>query len=106
MIDSENRQLEKVSKEIKNAIYGGCVMAVVNSLFGPVISFVLGWVGGSILNWCVGGWVVSALNTLFDTTRFSQSMVPALFAVLTMFLGYLKVYQYNTSDSNKSSSTN
>ena len=56
----------------------------------PVIIFGAGWFGGWILMKIVGGAVVTGLNTLFGTTRFTPDLIPVVCGALAVVGSFFK----------------
>lgn len=53
-------------------------------ILSPALIFGAGWFGGWILMKIVGGAVVTGLNTLFGTTRFTPDLIPVVCGVLAV----------------------
>ena len=56
----------------------------------PFINFWLAYFGGWITSLVVGGPLCTALNTIFDTTRFIPSMIPWIAGGLGWIVSYFK----------------
>ena len=56
----------------------------------PVISFGLGYLSGWILQITIGDIVISGLNTVFNTDRFTPEMIPLFCATMGMIGGFFK----------------
>lgn len=59
-------------------------------VFSPAIVFLLGYLGGMILNWVVGAKLVTGLNLMFNTTRFTKDLIPLSCATLATIGRYFK----------------
>jgi len=70
-------------------------------VFAPVLTFGFAYLGGMILNYFVGSAVVSGLNLIFDTTRFTRELIPLTCAILATIGKYFKSSQTNSSKSKK-----
>ena len=68
----------------------GIIVAVISSILSPILIFGAGWFGGWVLMKIVGGAVVTGLNTLFGTTRFTPDLIPVVCGVLAVVGGYFK----------------
>lgn len=64
-------------------------------VFSPVLTFGLAYLGGMILDWIVGAKLVSGLNLMFDTTRFTRELVPLTCATIATIGRYFKSCQPN-----------
>ena len=80
------------------SIIGGVIMLLV---FSPVLTFMLAYLGGVILDWVVGAKLVNGLNLMFDTTRFTRELIPLTCATLATIGRYFKSSQYNTNNNKK-----
>lgn len=67
-------------------------------VFSPVLTFGFAYLGGMILDWIVGAKLVSGLNLMFDTTRFTRELVPLTCATLATIGRYFKSSQSNTNN--------
>lgn len=76
----------------------GCLSFVVLLILGPVITFGLAYFGGWILSLFVGGMVADGLNLIFDTARFTPSVVPLACAIFATIGRYFKSTQSNTNN--------
>ena len=68
-------------------------------VFSPVLTFLCAYVGGMLLDWIVGAKLVSGLNLMFDTTRFTRDLIPLTCATLATIGRYFKASQSNTNKS-------
>ena len=66
-------------------------------VFSPVITFGFAYLGGLILQWCVGDSLVNGLNILFNTTRFIPHFIPLYCATLATIGKYFKSSQTNNN---------
>lgn len=66
-------------------------------VFSPVLTFALAYLGGIILNWVVGARLVSGLNLMFNTTRFTRELIPLTCATLATIGKYFKSNQTNNN---------
>lgn len=66
------------------SIIGAIIGAVILWIISPILIFGAGWFGGWILMKIVGGAVVTGLNTLFGTTRFTPDLIPVVCGVLAV----------------------
>lgn len=73
------------------AIIGVAILCIIT----PIITFGAGWFGGWILMKIVGGAVVTGLNALFGTTRFTPDLIPVVCGVLTVIGSYFKTVVSN-----------
>ena len=69
---------------------GMIIFAIVVALVWPIITFFCGYVTGVILEWAVGGTLISGLNLLFNTTRFSTDMIPIVCGALAVVGSFFK----------------
>lgn len=77
------------------AAYLGLISVLI---FGPALSFLGGWFGGTILNWCLGEWVMKGLTYIFGgDIGFTREMIPLACGVLTIFGGYFKASVTNNN---------
>lgn len=67
-------------------------------VFSPVLTFGFAYLGGMILDWIVGSKLVSGLNLMFDTTRFTRELIPLTCATLATIGRYFKSSQSNTNN--------
>ncbi len=68
----------------------GIIGVVILWILSPIIIFGAGWFGGWILMKIVGGAVVTGLNTLFETTRFTPDIIPIVFGTLAVIGNFFK----------------
>lgn len=68
----------------------GCLVAIVLLMLNPVLGYLEGYVTGLILNLFVGDGVVSGLNALFNTTRFTTDMLPVICGALGVIGSFFK----------------
>ena len=82
----------------------GCGTIIVGVIFllvfSPVLTFLLAYLGGMILDWIVGAKLVEGLNLMFDTTRFTRDLIPLTCATLATIGRYFKASQSNTNKTN------
>ena len=78
------------------AIVGGFIGLLVIS---PVLTFGFAYLGGMILNLFVGDAVTHGLNVIFDTTRFTNELIPLTCATLATIGKYFK--SSNTNNNKK-----
>lgn len=69
-------------------------------VFSPVITFGFAYLGGMLLDWIVGEKLVSGLNLMFGTTRFTRELIPITCATLATIGRYFKASQSNTNKKN------
>lgn len=62
----------------------------------PVLYYFCGWLTGVILQWLIGDKVISGMNYLFNTTRFTVDMLPRICGTL----GVIGSFFRNTTSSN------
>ena len=67
-------------------------------VFSPVLTFGFAYLGGMILDWIVGAKLVSGLNLMFDTARFTRELIPLTCATLATIGRYFKSSQSNTNN--------
>ena len=58
------------------------IVIVLALILGPVLYYFGGWITGHILKWFIGDTVVSGMNYLFNTTRFTTDMLPTICGTL------------------------
>ena len=80
------------------SIIGGVIILLV---FSPVLTFMLAYLGGVILDWVVGAKLVNGLNLMFNTTRFTRELIPLTCATLATIGRYFKSSQSNTNNNKK-----
>ena len=61
-------------------------------LIDPWLSFWLAYCGGWIAKITIGTPLTQALNTLFNTTKFTPSMIPLIAGALGWMGGFFKTY--------------
>lgn len=71
-------------------IIGLIIFIVVLFVFAPWISYWLAYFGGWITSLVVGATLCDALNTLFDTTRFTPDMLPQMAGALGWIGSFFK----------------
>lgn len=80
----------------------GLIFAIVSAIalliFSPVITFLLAYIGGMLLDWIVGAKLVEGLNLMFDTTRFTRDLIPLTCATLATIGRYFKSTQSNKKE--------
>ena len=76
------------------AIVGGFIGLLVIS---PVLTFGFAYLGGMILNLFVGDAVTHGLNVIFDTTRFTNELIPLTCATLATIGKYFKSSNTNNN---------
>lgn len=64
-------------------------------MFSPVITFGFAWIGGWILEQCVGNAIADGMNLMFNTTRFTPDIIPLACATLATIGKYFKSTQTN-----------
>lgn len=66
----------------------GCLWAIlavlVSVLISPIVCFLCGWVTGIILSWFIGDTVVSGLNLILGTARFTVDELPIICGTLAV----------------------
>lgn len=73
-------------KDCIELIIGIIILCIIK----PIIIFGAGWFGGWILMNIVGGAVVTGLNTLFETTRFTPDIIPVVCGTLAVIGNFFK----------------
>ena len=63
---------------------------VVSVLITPILCFLCGWITGIVLNWLIGDTVVSGLNLIFGTTRFTVDELPMICGTLAVIGSFFK----------------
>lgn len=71
-------------KDNVGVVIGAIIGVIILCIIAPIITFGAGWFGGWILMKIVGGAVVTGLNTLFGTTRFTPDLIPVVCGVLAV----------------------
>ena len=79
-------------KDCIGVIIGIIILCIIE----PIIIFGAGWFGGWILMKIVGGAVVTGLNTLFGTTRFTPDIIPVVCGTLAVIGSYFKTTVNNS----------
>ena len=74
------------------------IVIVLTLILGPVLYYFGGWITGHILKWFIGDTVVSGMNYLFNTTRFTADMLPTICGTLGVIGSFFKSV---SSDSSK-----
>ena len=65
------------------------LLGVLNILFGPFLSFFLGWGVGWILNLIMGSWIIDGL-ALFNL-NIAPETVPLFFAIVALIAAFFGV---------------
>ena len=68
----------------------GCLTAIIIVLLVPLLYFACGCLTGLVLKWFVGDAVANGLNLLFNTTRFTSNMLPAVCGALGVVGSFFK----------------
>ena len=79
----------KISTHILSIMLGIIVIAFA-LIISPIITFGAGYLGGIILELIVGDCITATLNTIFDTTRFTNDLIPPVCAVLAVLGSFFK----------------
>lgn len=79
-------------------IIGGILLFIVLLVFAPWISYWLSYFGGWITSLVVGATLCDALNTLFDTTRFTPDMLPQMAGALGWIGSFFKGVSSTTNN--------
>lgn len=66
------------------------IVIVLVLILGPVLYYFGGWITGHILKWFIGDTVVSGMNYLFNTTRFTADMLPTICGTLGVIGSFFK----------------
>lgn len=73
---------------------GGCLGAVlvliVAVILYPVLYYFGGWITEHILSWWIGDTVISGMNYLFNTDRFTVDMLPTICGTLGVIGSFFK----------------
>ena len=77
------------------AIIGAIALIIGTVLILPFISFWLSYFGGWICKITIGKTLVTALNTLFNTTYFTTEMLPWIAGALGWIGGFFKSTNHN-----------
>ena len=72
------------------AVLGWLALVVVLFIFAPWISYWLAYFGGWLASIVVGTTLCDALNTLFDTVRFTPDMLPKMAGALGWIGSFFK----------------
>lgn len=64
-------------------------------VYVPLISFVLGYIGGTLLNWIVGAQLSNGMNLIFNTTRFTRESLPIVLATASVIGSYFSSVKNN-----------
>ena len=69
---------------MKNEFLGclGLVSLLIFVIISPALYYFGGWITGNILSWFIGDTVISGMNYLFNTDRFSVDMLPTICGTL------------------------
>lgn len=65
-------------------------LAAIVDLVAPILMFIVGFVGGIVLQWAFGDSFISGLNLLFNTSRFAPDMIPVVCGSLSVIGYYFK----------------
>lgn len=72
----------------------GCLGAAALLIFVvivcPLLYYFGGWITGHILSWFIGDTVVSGMNYLFNTNRFTVNMLPTICGTLGVIGSFFK----------------
>lgn len=60
------------------------ITAVIMAILSPIITYLCGFFSGMILDLIVGDALIKGLNLLFNTTRFSNEMIPFICGALAV----------------------
>lgn len=66
------------------------ILAIFTLVISPALSFMFAYIGGYILKFFVGDALVNGLNIIFNTTRFTKSMIPVICATIATIGKYFK----------------
>jgi len=66
-------------------------------VFSPVLVFGFAYLGGMILQWIVGDMITHGLNIVFNTTRFTNDLIPLVCATLATVGKYFKSTNTNNN---------
>lgn len=72
------------------------VLTAVCLIGSPVLSFTLGFAGGSILQACFGETIVSTINSLFAAPILTTSMIPVICGIIAVIGGFFKTNVSNS----------
>lgn len=87
----------KIFTHILSIILGIIVIAFA-LIISPIVTFGAGYLGGMILKSIVGDCIIATLNTIFDTTRFTNDLIPPVCAVLAVLGSFFKPSIENKKD--------
>ena len=73
------------------------IVIVMVLILGPVLYYFGGWITGHILKWFIGDTVVSGMNYLFNTTRFTADMLPTVCGTLGVIGSFFKSVSSSSS---------
>lgn len=59
-------------------------------IFCPILYYFGGWLTGTILQWWIGDTVISGMNYLFNTSRFTVDMLPTICGTLGVIGSFFK----------------
>ena len=76
------------------------IVIVLALILGPVLYYFGGWITGHILKWFIGDTVVSGMNYLFNTTRFTADMLPTICGTLGVIGSFFKSTTSSSSQKN------
>lgn len=76
----------------------GVITITIALIISPIITFGAGYLGGMILELIVGDCITSTLNTIFDTTRFTNDLIPPVCAALAVLGSFFKPSIENKKD--------
>lgn len=99
--------LEREYNEIKgNAASTGIVIGMIALCIGltflvPLILFGFGWLTGWIIQVTIGETVISGLNMVFNTDRFTPEMLPMFCATISLIGGFFKGNNIDTDKMKK-----
>ena len=66
------------------------LLAPFTLVISPALSFMFAYIGGCILKFLVGDALVTGLNIIFNTTRFTKPMMPVICATIATISRYFK----------------
>ena len=79
---------------MKSNAYIGCLTAVllfiIIVIFAPALYYFGGWITGHLLKWLIGDTIVNGFNYLFNTTRFTEDMLPMTCGTLGVIGSFFK----------------
>lgn len=85
-------------KDNVGTVVGAIIVVIILCIIEPIIIFGAGWFGGWILMKIVGGAVVTGLNTLFGTTRFTPDLIPVVCGTLAVIGSFFKTTVNNSKN--------